>query len=251
MNEAQKIAKEIFESKKVCVLTGAGISTESGVPDFRSPGTGLWTKFDPSILSADMLLNNPERFYRKGLEILKSIGEVRNAKPNIGHKILAKLEKEKYIDCIITQNIDGLHKKAGSENVYEAHGNLRDAYCITCGKEYSFAGLTGKIENGQIPPLCDECGGIIRPGVVLFGDPLPEIYEEAIKEVKKSNLLLVIGSSLEVSPVNYLPDLSTKYIIINKEKTAFDRAAHIVWHQKAGNALKMIYKEIKKHEEKD
>lgn len=232
------------------MLTGAGISTESGIPDFRSPETGLWSRFDPELLTSNALLSDPETFYKKGLEVLSTINKVKNAGPNTGHKVLAKLEKEKYIDCIITQNVDGLHREAGSSNVYEVHGNLRDAHCLSCGKKYKFDDIINKIENNQIPPICDTCSGVLRPSVVLFGDRMPISYDKAAAEVKKSDLLVIIGSSLEVSPVNFLPDLARKYIIINNENTPSDEGAYIVWHERTGRALEMIYKEIIKYREK-
>jgi NAD-dependent deacetylase len=246
MNQAEKIAKAIFESNKTCVLTGAGMSTESGIPDFRSPETGLWARFDPMLMTAEALENDPENFYKKGMEVLNEIGKVKGANPNKGHKILANMEQDGYISCLITQNVDGLHIGAGSKNVYEVHGNLRDAHCLSCGREYLFSDIESKVSGGQVPPLCDRCGGIIRPDVVLFGDMLPDYYGEAIREVRESDLLVVIGSSLEISPVNMIPAMSCKYIIINREETSSDKGAYIVWHQSAVKALGMIYKELKK-----
>jgi NAD-dependent deacetylase len=227
------------------------MSTESGIPDFRSPGTGLWSRFDPMLLTADALESDPENFYRKGLQVLNEIGMVKGAEPNKGHLILAGMEREKYIECLITQNVDGLHKKAGSKKLYEVHGNLRDAHCLTCGCKYSFDDIKEKVAGEQVPPLCDECGGIIRPDVVLFGDMLPDDYEEAVNQVRTSDLLLIIGSSLEISPVNLLPGICRRYIIINNERTAFDRNAYITWHQRIVKALEMIYKEIKKYGNKE
>ena len=149
INKSEIIAAEICRNKKVCVLTGAGISTESGISDFRSPKTGLWSRFDPELLSAHALLNDPEAFYRKGLKILNSIDSVKNSESNIGHRKLAQLEKGKYIDCIITQNVDGLHRKAGSNNVYEVHGNLKDAHCLSCEKKYSFNDIINKVKTAM------------------------------------------------------------------------------------------------------
>jgi len=246
VTEAKAIAESIYKSDKVCVLTGAGMSTESGIPDFRSPGTGLWSRFDPMLLTADALENDPQDFYRKGLQVLDEIGMVRGARPNRGHIMLAQLENDGYIDCIITQNVDGLHKKAGSRKVYEVHGNLQSAHCLSCGREYSFNDITQKVTGGQIPPLCNGCGGSIRPDVVLFGDMLPADYDKAVREVRTGDLLLVIGSSLEVSPVNMLPGISRKYIVINRERTSFDRGADIVWHESAVKALDSIYRAIEK-----
>jgi len=245
-NKAKLIAEAILESKKTSVFTGAGISTESGIPDFRSPGTGLWSRFDPNMLSSDILYNKPVKFYKQGIKILKFIASIKKAKPNRAHYILAEMEKEKLISCVITQNIDGLHLKAGSKKVYEVHGNLREGYCISCGKRVTFGILIGKVMRGQIPPVCSSCGGVLRPNVVLFGDELPKSYIEAVKEVEKSYLLLVVGSSLEVSPVNNLPSICKRFIIINKERTDFDSMAYVVWNEKASVALDMIYKEVKK-----
>lgn len=246
MNHAEKIAQAIYESTRVCVLTGAGMSTESGIPDFRSPETGLWARFDPMLMTAEALENDPENFYKKGMEVLNEIGRVKGAFPNKGHKILARLEEDGYINCLITQNVDGLHISAGSINVYEVHGNLRDAHCLSCSRKYKFADIESKISQGQTPPLCDICSGIIRPDVVLFGDMLPDYYQDAVREVRGSDLLVIIGSSLEISPVNMIPAMSRKYIIINREKTIADRGAYIVWHQSAVKALTMVYKELKK-----
>lgn len=242
----EKVAKAILESKITSVLTGAGISTESGIPDFRSPGTGLWNKFDLNRLSSDVLYNRPTEFYREGAKILKFLLSIKKAKPNKAHYILAEMEKDGLVSCVITQNIDGLHIKAGSKKVYEVHGNLREGYCISCSKKVTFGTLAGKVVRGQIPPICNNCGGILRANVVLFGDELPQDYTRAIVEVERSDLLLVIGSSLEVSPVNYLPTMCRRFVIINNRKTHFDNAAYVVWNEKASIALNAIYKEIKK-----
>jgi NAD-dependent deacetylase len=246
MKEAEKIARAIYESKKVCVLTGAGMSTESGIPDFRSPETGLWARFDPMLLTAEALEKDPGNFYRKGMEVLNEIGKVKGARPNKGHRTLARMEGDGYINCLITQNVDGLHITAGSTNVYEVHGNLRDAHCISCSRKYSFTDIENKVGQEQIPPRCDSCSGIIRPDVVLFGDALPGYFQEALNQVRQSDLLLIIGSSLEISPVNMIPAMGRKYIIINREETAADRGAYMVWRQSAVKALEMIYEELKK-----
>jgi NAD-dependent deacetylase len=242
--KSKEIAKVIFESNNVMVLTGAGISTESGVPDFRSPG-GIWSKFDASIMTRDKLYEDPEGFYRQAAPMLDFFEEIRKASPNQAHYVLAEMEKENIISGIITQNIDGLHLKAGSEKVYEVHGNLREGHCISCSEKISFDFLAGKVKSGSIPPVCDSCGGILRPDVVLFGDELPNCFIKAAEEVKKSDVLLVVGSSLEVIPAGSLPAMARKYIIINRGRTNFDRGAYNVWHEMAGIALEEIFKEIK------
>ncbi len=238
------IAQAIFESCRVMVLTGAGISTESGIPDFRSPG-GIWSRFDASIMTSDRLYGDPEGFYRQAASMLDFFEEMRNAEPNRAHRILAEMEKEKYIAGVITQNIDGLHIKAGSKTVYEVHGSLREGYCMSCGKRIRFDLMAWKVKSGSIPPACDNCGGILRPDLVLFGDELPDCFIKAAEEVRASDLLLVVGSSLEINPVGSLPSLAKKYIIINKSRTHYDRGAYTVWNEMAGSAMKDIYKEIK------
>jgi len=213
------------------VLTGAGISTESGIPDFRSPG-GIWSRFDPGIMTSSMLSEDPVEFFKHGKAMLSFLGDIEKSRPNKAHQILAGMEKDGFIDCTLTQNIDSLHQKAGSKKVYEVHGNLREGYCISCKAKVRFSLLAQKIREGEIPPLCSKCKGILRPGVVLFGDSLPDYYSEALEEVKKSDILLVIGSSLETAPVSYLPALARKYIIINKESTGRDSEASLVWHER-------------------
>jgi NAD-dependent deacetylase len=239
----KKAADLIKASKKVMVLTGAGISTESGIPDFRSPGTGLWENMDPTeILSTQVLFNYPERFYKIGFKILSSM---RNAEPNEAHYILSEMEKKGVIAGVITQNIDNLHQKAGSKKIYEVHGNTREGTCLRCGEKVSFEVLERKVERGEIPPRCDRCNGILRPDVVLFGDPMPYAFDLAVKEVQESDLLIVIGSSLVVAPVNFLPGMVDRLIIINATETPYDYKADVVIREKASYALKNIWDLIK------
>ena len=242
-NLFEEAARLIKQSRKTIVLTGAGISTESGIPDFRSPGRGLWENLDPmEVLSTGVLYNFPEEFYKVGFKILSSM---RNAEPNEAHYILSEMEKEGIIFGVITQNIDNLHQKAGSKNVFEVHGNTREGSCLHCGKKVSFEVLEEKVNKKQIPPRCDECGGLLRPDVVLFGDPMPYVFDLAVKEVKSSDLLIVIGSSLAVSPVNFLPDIVRHLIIINATETPYDYKADVVIREKASYALRNIWDIIK------
>lgn len=242
--EIKRIAKAIIDSKKVTVLTGAGISTESGIPDFRSEKTGLWNKFDPNLLSKEFLYKDPQKFYDYGLKMLSSLRIGGKIKPNKAHYILADMEKSGWISCVITQNIDGLHKMAGSKKVFEVHGNIKKSYCISCKMEYPLSMLYKKVLKKQIPPLCPKCKGMIRTSIVLFGDELNEEFYAARKEVMESDLLIVIGSSLEVGPVNTLPLLARKFAIINKEKTFFDEQAFVVVYENAGKALLDICKNL-------
>lgn len=243
-NKAKEIAETILHTikngGKVVVLTGAGISTESGIPDFRSPG-GIWNKFNPAIFSSDVLYKNPKKFYESSLKLLEFLYSVKNAKPNKAHIILAKMEAKGYISSVITQNIDGLHNKAGSKKVYEVHGNLEEGYCTSCGIKVTFNLLIEKILSKEFPPRCDKCSGILRPNIILFGDLLPYSFLDATEEVKNSGLLIIIGSSLEVTPVNSLPYESKKFIIINECRTYFDSMAFLCWHEKASIALEYIF----------
>lgn len=238
----EMIAEMMLKSSFTVVLTGAGISTESGIPDFRSPGTGLWEKVDPmEALSADVLYKNPKKFYTTGFKILTGM---RNARPNKAHEILAKMEAEGLIKAVITQNIDNLHYEAGSKNIMEVHGHIRTGHCIRCKNIYEFDAIEKKVDGGEIPPVCS-CGGMIRPDVVLFGDSLPHCFDEAWKMSEKCQLMIVIGSSLQVAPVNYLPTLAKRLVLVNIGETMFDRKADIVYREKASDALDSIYNKIR------
>lgn len=236
--KCEKIAQMIQKSNLTVVLTGAGISTESGIPDFRSPNTGLWEKIDPmEALSTDVLYRNPKKFYEQGFKILK---DMKGAKPNKAHALLAIMEKEGLISYLITQNIDNLHYDAGSKNIIEVHGNIRTGHCIKCGRQCDFSAIEEKVAKGEIPPKCI-CGGMIRPDVVLFGDNLPDCFNKALDISKRCDLMIVIGSSLQVAPVNYLPSLAKKLVIINIGETMYDKRADVLYKEKASTALEKIY----------
>lgn len=238
----EEIVRLIKNSDKVVVLTGAGISTESGIPDFRSPETGLWEKVDPmEALSTDVLMNRPEKFYKQGFQLLLGMTD---AKPNLTHEVLAKMQEDGYISTIVTQNIDNLHQKAGAKNLLEVHGHVRDGYCIKCGKKMPIDRMNEKIKGKEIPPRCDHCNGVVRPSVVMFGDALPPCFDQAWKEVEKCDLLMVMGTSLEVAPVSYLAQICKKLVIINIGKTAYDKKAEVIVNHKASEVLNKIYKEL-------
>lgn len=242
MKDIIAAAKLIRESKKVFALTGAGISTESGIPDFRSEN-GYYKKFDATeALSLDVMINNPKRFYSEGYFILKDLN---NKKPNLGHIVLANLEKEGYLSGIITQNIDNLHFDAGSKNVYEVHGETRGVHCLKCGTKYKFNYLKEKVDSGEVPPICEKCGGVIRSNVVMFGDMMPDDFTKGYNELMNTDLLIIVGSSLTVSPVNMLPEHVENLIIINKTKTPQDYRAKFVFHEEASKVLSEIYKEVR------
>lgn len=224
-------------SSNIVVFTGAGMSTESGLPDFRSP-SGMWKNLDPREIASIRALNtNTEifyNFYKSRIEALKE------AKPHEGHYILADWEKRNFIKHIITQNVDGFHHKAGSRYVSELHGSLRLSRCNDCDKEYSGDKMLEKDF-----PRCEVCSGKLRPGVVLFGESLPlEALETAEEESINSELFIVIGSSLEVSPANYFPakakNSGAKLVIINLEETMMDDLADITIKGKAKEVLQEL-----------
>lgn len=241
MNTYEKAAEMIKKSRSSVVLTGAGVSTDSGVPDFRSPGSGLWEKIDPmEALSTDVLYNNPKQFYSSGFKIITSM---KNAVPNKAHFMIAKLEDLGLVDLLVTQNIDGLHHKAGSRTVYEVHGTTRTCSCISCGEKFDIELIEKRVNRGEIPPRC-KCRGIIRPDVVLFGDMLPDCFYDSIIKVERSELLIVIGSSLSVAPVNQLADICKRLMIINIGETFFDKKSDIIIRENISEALKGIMEYI-------
>ncbi|MEN3183438.1 MAG: Sir2 family NAD-dependent protein deacetylase [Atribacterota bacterium] len=236
----EDIALLLFDHKPWLVLTGAGISTESGIPDFRTPQTGLWEHYDPiEVLSVEALFERPQVFFGVGFRVLMRF---KNARPNRAHEILAEWEKLGLVEAIVTQNIDGLHTEAGSRRVLEIHGHLRSGHCILCHASFPMDTLEEKVAQGEIPPRC-LCGGMIRPDVVLFGDMLPPCFEEAT-ELAHRLPLLVIGSSLQVSPANFLPSYAPLLGIINLTPTPFDWKARFVIHERASLALEAIHREL-------
>ena len=236
----QEIANLIVDLKRCVALTGAGISAESGIPTFRSKG-GLWEKYDPMIYaSIEAFREDPAKYWTIRGEFIRNYDAYQ---PNKAHLALAEFEKMGIVHHVITQNIDGLHKKAGSRNVSEIHGSLRETYCLQCGKEF----IAPHVPDGM-PPYC-ECGGVLKPNTVLFGEQLPEgALETAYHESATCKLMLVIGTSAVVQPAASLPVLAqqkgAKIVEVNIER-AFSGADFVV-AEKAGAGLSGILKEIKK-----
>ncbi len=242
----KKIVDLILGSKYVVVLTGAGISTESGIPDFRTPGKGLWEKLPEEAFSTWAFKINPKGLYKHGMAMF---GELLAAKPNQAHKLLAILEEKGLLKAVITQNIDGLHHKAGSKKVFEIHGHLRTGTCMKCGKKYPMDEIMRKLKEGELPPRCDDCKKVIKPDVVLFGDSLPsEEYGRSLDVAGKCDLMLVLGSSLVVAPASDLPAVAlesgAKLVIINKMATGYDGEAEVVIHEPLSKTAKAILKEL-------
>jgi len=227
-------ARMIREGGKNFALTGAGVSTESGIPDFRSPGTGLWQRYDPmKTASLSAFRRDPAAFYDNNLKRWETILA---AEPNAAHTALARMEEMGFLHGLVTQNIDGLHKKAGSKILFEIHGHLRTCRCTACQRNFDFARLTDQYLAGVNPPRC-ECGDILRPDVVLFEDEMSPDFFRATKALSGCRVLVVAGTSLQVYPAAGLLDLSRQVIIINREPTPGDDRADLVIHGPAGRIL--------------
>ena len=226
----------VLSSSTAVALTGAGISTESGIPDYRSPDTGLWEKMDQFVVSLEGFLREPSQYYSFAADLYPIR---RSAKPNPAHYLLAELEKRKSLKGVITQNIDGLHYDAGCNTVHELHGSLRQAVCLNCGFLYPMAGVMERAMSGENPPLCTECSGVLKPNAVFFGEMLPRIpWERSLDLTGQTDLFLVLGSSLQVSPVNILPAVAlragAKLIIVNLMPTPYDADATLIVRDKVG-----------------
>ncbi|GIV66799.1 MAG: NAD-dependent deacylase [Bellilinea sp.] len=201
---AQQAAELISKSKWMVVLTGAGISTPSGIPDFRSPNTGLWSRSDPmEVASLSAFQFHPEKFYNWLRPLAR---EMIKALPNAAHFALAKLEEKGVLKAVITQNIDGLHQKAGSKEVYEVHGSMQRLNCLSCRKNYPLQDFLGLFNSPQDIPRCPNCCAILKPDIVLFEELLPaDVWNQAEQTSTKADLFVVIGSALEVTPAAHLP----------------------------------------------
>lgn len=236
----KKLISFIEEAAYPIIFSGAGMSTESGLPDFRSKSRGLWEKFNPDELAnINALYDNQDEFIKF---YQYRLSEINQYEPHRGHYILGEWEQAGLLKGIITQNVDGFHHDAGNENVMELHGSFRQLQCHYCSKEFSreaFISGTG---------LC-ECGGPIRPGIVLFGEMLPQVtFKKAEDETAKSDLLIVLGSSLSVSPANMFPMIAkeqgAKLVIINREPTQLDHYADLIIQDKS---IKEVLMEVDDH----
>ena len=237
MTNLQQLKQWISESKSAVFFGGAGVSTESGIPDFRSVD-GLYSQqfeYPPeTIISHSFFERKPEYFFRFYREKMLPLG----FEPNVTHKVLARLEAEGHLAAVVTQNIDGLHQKAGSKRVFELHGSVLRNYCVKCGKFYR----AEVIRDAKGIPLCD-CGGIIKPDVVLYEEPLDEnVMAGAIAAIRKADLLIVGGTSLTVYPAAGLLHYyrGQRLVLINRDETPYDSYANLVFHESLGDIFSRL-----------
>ncbi len=246
---ADRVADLIVNAKRVVVFTGAGISTESGIPDFRSPG-GIWDRFDPDDFTYQKFISNPES-RRRQWQMLQEGGLTTKAKPNPAHYAIAELDRLGRLDCVITQNVDNLHQKAGvpDDKVFELHGNMQWAVCLSCGKRYPFDQIKLRLDEGIEIPDCQACHGILKPDCVFFGEALPEkVLREATYHSYSCDLFIVIGSTLVVYPAAYMPTYAAssgaKLVIINLNSTPLDQQATILIRAKAGETMARVLQRV-------
>ena len=243
-----KQAADLLRSSKYAIaLTGAGISTPSGIPDFRTSNQGLWQQVDPfEVASLTAFKIRPERFYDWVRPLTEKILE---AKPNPAHIAMAQLQKAGLLKEIITQNIDSLHQRAGSEIVHEVHGSLDTLTCGSCYTKYNGADFMDSFIHAHQIPTCPQCNHILKPDVILMEEQLPiQIWQAATKAAKKCDLMLVAGSSLEVVPAANLPITAmsngAQLIIINHTPTYVDERATVIINQDVAEALPLIANEL-------
>jgi NAD-dependent deacetylase len=235
----------ISSSNQISVLTGAGISTSSGIPDFRTSGTGLWEKADPmDAISLKNFYKNPDILYTWLHPFAKQLIQ---AEPNMAHTVLAKMEKNKIISSVITQNIDDLHHQAGNQNIIELHGNIKKWQCLNGHTIPEDNAIFESFCKTADKPLCPICNRILKPAIVFFEESLPlSDWEKAYDEARTCDLMIVIGSSLIVSPANELPYTAiqngAKLMIINLSNTPLDPYANIVIHEDAVKVMSEMEK---------
>jgi NAD-dependent deacetylase len=250
--QIEQIAQWITESKRTVAFSGAGLSTESGIPDFRSPG-GIWDRYDPEDFYFQNFLASEasrEKYWQMATEMYEPM---KKAQPNLAHLAIAEMEKSGKLDCVITQNIDGLHFKAGNseEKVIQLHGTAMVVSCLNCGKKYDRDEIQERLRKGLKVPYCDDCHGPLKPATISFGQSMPEREtQEAYHRSSLCDLFIVIGSSLVVQPAASMPLVAkrngAKLVIINRDPTPYDDMADSVIHGQAGPTMASIMEKVKK-----
>jgi NAD-dependent deacetylase len=249
--QVEALAELVSAARRLVAFTGAGVSTESGIPDFRSPG-GVWDRFDPNEFTFQNFMASEagrRRYWELGRQTFPVI---RRAEPNPAHHALVTLWRANRLDCVITQNIDNLHQRAGlpPERVVELHGNATQARCLSCEKPYDREHLQARLEDGVAVPLCDPpCGGIIKPRTIMFGEAMPRReLQEAERRARAADLFLVVGSSLVVYPAAYMPlhakQGGARLAIVNFSETPHDHAADLVIRGSAAAVLAAVIERL-------
>lgn len=244
-----RLATLLADAEHFVAFTGAGISTESGIPDFRSPG-GIWNRYKPidyqTFLSSD---DGKREYWRRGRN---TYAVIRAARPNPAHLALVELERRNKLDLVITQNIDGLHTIAGSaeDKVIELHGTAHRVFCMQCGATEARDAIVARLDAGEAIPACRVCGGVLRASTVAFGEPLPrEPWRRAVEAAQRSDLFLVIGSSLVVNPAAQLPRIAAAagayLVILNQTPTPLDGDAHLLLRGAAGEIMARAMPEVR------
>ena len=251
MESEKQAAEWILQSQRLVVFTGAGLSTESGIPDFRSPG-GVWSRYNPADFDFQNFLASEasrEKYWQMATEMYASI---REARPNPAHLAIYELDRLGKLEVVITQNIDGLHEKAGhgADKIIELHGTALHVSCLNCGKRYNRDEIQERIKQGIKAPACDDCRGPLKPATISFGQAMPEREtREAYRRFAASDLFIVIGSSLVVQPAASLPLAAkrggARLVIINRDPTPYDDLADLVLHGQAGQILPAILERVK------
>lgn len=240
--DIQRARTLLGNSVNIVAFSGAGISTESGLADFRSPG-GLWDRY--RIVTFQEFLSSHENRVEYWSMRRELIPDLLSARPNPAHHALAGLEGQGKLQSIITQNIDGLHQAAGSQKVIELHGTNVTASCLSCGKQWVIEAIQERLDAGELDPLCDECNGFIKPDTVSFGQPMPaDAMDRAYQACANCDLFLMIGSSLEVQPANQFPLVAhqggASLIFINRTSTPYDHLAAVRFSENAGKVMRAL-----------
>lgn len=250
-SEIEEIAGWIIHAKRTVVFTGAGLSTESGIPDFRSPG-GIWDRYNPEDFYYQNFISSAASREKYWLMATEMFEPMKRAQPNLAHLAIAEMERLGKLDSVITQNVDGLHLKAGNspQKVIELHGTAMHVSCLHCQRRYDREAIQKRIKEGVKAPACDDCGGPLKPATISFGQPMPEKETQQAYSVSSlCDLFIVIGSSLVVHPAASMPLVAkkngAKLVIINRDSTPYDDMADIVVHDQAGPTMDNVLRTLK------
>jgi NAD-dependent deacetylase len=245
-------AAELFrESRKILIFTGAGMSTESGIPDFRSPG-GIWSKYDPSDFLYQRIISDEgarEKYWKMSAEYYETM---KHALPSPGHLAIKELEDMGKLLSVVTQNIDNLHQKAGNsvEKIIEIHGTAFSVSCLSCGKRYERDLIEERLKSGDRVPACNDCSGVLKPDTISFGQAMPQDkVQESLRLARECDLCLVLGSSLVVYPAASIPAYAVEHgarlVIVNRDETPLDGSADLVIHESVGAVLPRIVESLR------